>query len=169
MSLKNSNDTIRNCTRDLPVCSVVPYPLCHCTPLQWLWYNFWFMSSLKVKLSHVISFVDMYLPTHTQGWPGERSWYSDSLWTGWMVLGSKPCRGDIFHNHLYWPWAPPRLLYMVLGLSLTTIGTWHCSPLCDFMAGFNKYPGSVPVVRCHQDICRVIYPTVYYISTHIPL
>jgi hypothetical protein len=27
MSLKNSNDTIGNRTRDLPVCSVVPYPL----------------------------------------------------------------------------------------------------------------------------------------------
>jgi len=122
-------------------------------PLQWLWYNFWFTATLKAKLSPVISRVNRYLPTHTQGWPGEHSWCNGSLWTGWMVQASKPCRGDIFHNHLYWRWAPPRLLYVVLGSSLTAVGTWHCSPLCDCMAGFNKYPGSVLVVWCHQDIC----------------
>jgi hypothetical protein len=33
MSLKNSNDTIGNRILDLPVCSVVPYPLRHRTPL----------------------------------------------------------------------------------------------------------------------------------------
>ena len=33
MSLKNSNDTIGNRTRDLPVCSLVPYPLRHFTLL----------------------------------------------------------------------------------------------------------------------------------------
>jgi hypothetical protein len=32
MSLKNSNDTIGNRTRDLPVCSVVPSPLRHRVP-----------------------------------------------------------------------------------------------------------------------------------------
>ena len=32
MSLKNSNDTIGNGTRDLPVCSVVFLPLRHCAP-----------------------------------------------------------------------------------------------------------------------------------------
>ena len=32
LSLKNSNDTIGNRTRDLPVCSVVPQPLCHRAP-----------------------------------------------------------------------------------------------------------------------------------------
>ena len=35
MSLKNSNDTIGNRTRDLPVCSVVSLPLCnHAPPLN---------------------------------------------------------------------------------------------------------------------------------------
>jgi hypothetical protein len=29
MSMKKSNDTIGNQTRDLPVCSTVPQPLCH--------------------------------------------------------------------------------------------------------------------------------------------
>jgi hypothetical protein len=29
--MKNSNGTIRNQTRDLPVCSAVPQP-CHCVP-----------------------------------------------------------------------------------------------------------------------------------------
>ena len=32
MSLQNSNDTIGNRTRDLPVCSVGPYPLRHRAP-----------------------------------------------------------------------------------------------------------------------------------------
>ena len=32
MSPKNSNDTIGNQTRDLPVCSVAPSPLCHRAP-----------------------------------------------------------------------------------------------------------------------------------------
>jgi len=34
MSLKNSNDTIGNRTRDLSVCSVVPLPLRHHAPQQ---------------------------------------------------------------------------------------------------------------------------------------
>ena len=36
MSLKNSNDTIGNRTRDLPVCSVVPLGLCRMIILRWL-------------------------------------------------------------------------------------------------------------------------------------
>jgi hypothetical protein len=32
MSMKNSNDTIRNRSRDLSVCSAVPQPLCHRVP-----------------------------------------------------------------------------------------------------------------------------------------
>jgi hypothetical protein len=34
MSMKNSNDTIGNRSRDLPVCSAVPQPLRHCVPRQ---------------------------------------------------------------------------------------------------------------------------------------
>jgi hypothetical protein len=34
MSIKNSNDTIGNRSLDLPVCSAVPQPLCHCVPLS---------------------------------------------------------------------------------------------------------------------------------------
>jgi hypothetical protein len=33
MSMKNSDDTIWNRTSDLPICSTVPYPLCHRGPL----------------------------------------------------------------------------------------------------------------------------------------
>jgi hypothetical protein len=32
MSMKNSNDTVRNQSRDLPVCSAVPQPLRHRVP-----------------------------------------------------------------------------------------------------------------------------------------
>jgi hypothetical protein len=32
MAMKNSNDTIRNASRDLPVCSAVPQPLRHHVP-----------------------------------------------------------------------------------------------------------------------------------------
>jgi hypothetical protein len=32
MSMKKSSDTIGNQTRDLPVCSAMPQPLCHCVP-----------------------------------------------------------------------------------------------------------------------------------------
>jgi hypothetical protein len=32
MSMKNSNTTIGNRSRDLPVCSAVPQPLRHCVP-----------------------------------------------------------------------------------------------------------------------------------------
>jgi hypothetical protein len=35
MSMKNSSDTIANRTRDLPVCSAVPQPLCHRVPPLW--------------------------------------------------------------------------------------------------------------------------------------
>ena len=37
MSLKNSNGTIGNRTRDLPVCSVVPYPLLHRPPYIYIY------------------------------------------------------------------------------------------------------------------------------------
>jgi hypothetical protein len=30
--MKNSNDTVGNRSRDLPVCSAVPQPLCYCVP-----------------------------------------------------------------------------------------------------------------------------------------
>jgi hypothetical protein len=32
MSIKNSSDIIGNRSLDLPVCSAVPQPLCHCVP-----------------------------------------------------------------------------------------------------------------------------------------
>jgi hypothetical protein len=35
MSMKNSNDTIGNLSRDFPVCSAVPQPLRHGVPQQW--------------------------------------------------------------------------------------------------------------------------------------
>jgi hypothetical protein len=42
MSMKNSNDTIGNRSRDLPVCSAVSQPLRHRVPLA--------VSPLKIKI-----------------------------------------------------------------------------------------------------------------------
>jgi hypothetical protein len=39
MSMKNSSDTIRNRTRDLPVCSTVPQPVRHRVPPFYSFFN----------------------------------------------------------------------------------------------------------------------------------
>jgi hypothetical protein len=39
MSMKNSNETIGNRSRDLPVCSAVPQPLRHQQRAPWHWYS----------------------------------------------------------------------------------------------------------------------------------
>jgi len=57
MSTKNSNDTIRNRTRNLLVCSAVPQPLRHCMPLIKMVRNLVNILNMSEILLHLTCYV----------------------------------------------------------------------------------------------------------------
>jgi len=61
MSMKNSNDTIGNRTRDLPPCSAVPRPTSPPPPLNSVPYLMVVCSNVPHKPTHVVSFA-FYVP-----------------------------------------------------------------------------------------------------------
>jgi hypothetical protein len=72
LSMKNSNDTIGNRTRDLPVCSAVPQPLRYHVPLSnthhmkigGLLYKYADMTSIDLDIKMVFDMCHINMNTH---------------------------------------------------------------------------------------------------------
>jgi hypothetical protein len=128
--MKKFSDTIKNRTRDLPVCSAVPQPLRHRTPLapsttssQYRPYSrqfvfqeklhFFFVKTPQILYNfrnHPINFNLYIFNAYCIKFGAGITQSVERLNSAWKVRGSNPGRGVNFLTSPDRPWGPPSLL-----------------------------------------------------------